>query len=100
MDGSALSKTALLAADELAERLKLEQVTAPLRQQGVEVITRAIYDPISPAEGVESYLRDSPGALVVVGWRPRSPLSQLVSRNTPATIIRYSPSAVLVVPLA
>ncbi len=78
----------------------LEQVTAPLREQGVEVVTRAIYDPISPAEGVESYLRDSPGALVVVGWRPRSLLSQLVSRNTPATIIRYSPSPVLAVPLA
>jgi nucleotide-binding universal stress UspA family protein len=77
----------------------LNKATAPLRAQGFDVLTRALYDPISPADGVESYLSGSPGAMVLAGWRPRSPLTRLVSRNTTATVVRHSPSPVLVVPL-
>jgi nucleotide-binding universal stress UspA family protein len=77
----------------------LAQATVHVREKGVDVVCRPIYDPISPAEGVYGYLKEAPGALAVAGWRPRPKLPRLVSKATTANIVRSSPSPVLVVPL-
>lgn len=77
----------------------LAQATVDVREKGVDVVCRPIYDPISPAEGVYGYLKEAPGALAVAGWRPRPRLPLLVTRGTTANIVRSSPSPVLVVPL-
>lgn len=59
-----------------------------------------LYDPISPAEGVRSYLyrRDDLAALVVVSSRARTGVSRLVFGSVAATIVHHSPSPVMVVP--
>jgi nucleotide-binding universal stress UspA family protein len=68
--------------------------------EGAAVSAVALYDPISPAEGVRSYLyrRDDPAALVVVSSRVRTGVSRLVFGSVAAAIVHHSPSAVMVVP--
>lgn len=50
----------------------LEDLVEPIRDQRPDVETVAVYDPISPAEGVRRYLRDDPAFLLVVSSRPHS----------------------------
>jgi nucleotide-binding universal stress UspA family protein len=76
----------------------LDELVGPLREEGVAVDARVIYDPISPAEGVRSHLRDEPAALVVVSSHARTGLTRLVFGSTAAAIVHHSPSPVLVVP--
>jgi nucleotide-binding universal stress UspA family protein len=77
----------------------LASMVEPTRGRGVEVLKSALYDPVGPAEGIGSYLEESPAALVIVGahHRGRRP-KQLALAGTPARIVRRSPSPVLVVP--
>ncbi len=76
----------------------LEELVQPLRDEGHVVETAAVYDPISPAEGVRQYLHDRPATLLVAGSHLRSGLSRLVSGSAAASIVRRSPAPVLVVP--
>jgi nucleotide-binding universal stress UspA family protein len=63
-----------------------------------DVEIRPIYDPISPAIGLCSYLVDRPASLVAVSSRARIGLERLVFGSTAAAMVRCSSSPVLVVP--
>jgi nucleotide-binding universal stress UspA family protein len=76
----------------------LERLVRPIRREGGDVKTLALYDPISPAEGMRAYLRDHPAALVVVSSHARTGISRLVFGSTAASIVYGSPSPVLVAP--
>jgi nucleotide-binding universal stress UspA family protein len=76
----------------------LEALVRPIRREGGDVKTLALYDPISPAEGMRTYLRDHPAALVVVGSHARKGISRLVFGSTSASIVYGNPSPVLVAP--
>ena len=76
----------------------LDSLVAPIRASGVDVATRAIFDPISAADGMRSYLREHPATLVVVGSRGRHGFDRLVFGSVAAGVIHGSPSPVLVVP--
>jgi nucleotide-binding universal stress UspA family protein len=62
----------------------------------VEAIVR--YDPVSVWGGLYRYLLDDPAALVVANTRSWTGLRRLVFGSVAATIVRHSPSPVLVVP--
>lgn len=68
--------------------------------EGSPVSAVALYDPISPAEGVHSYLyrRDDPAALVVVSSRARTGVSRFVFGSVAAAVVHHSPSPVMVIP--
>jgi nucleotide-binding universal stress UspA family protein len=76
----------------------LDRVVRPARAEGVTAVGIPVYDPIGPADGVRSYLEDSPAALVVVGAHHRGQPSEVALNGTPAAIVRRSSSPVLVVP--
>ena len=76
----------------------LDQVVAPAGGAGVEVVGVPVYDPVGPAEGVRSYLEESPATLVVVGAHHRGRNAEVAMGGIPAAIVRRSPSPVLVVP--
>jgi nucleotide-binding universal stress UspA family protein len=76
----------------------LDRVVRPARAEGVTAVVMPVDDPIGPADGVGSYLEDSPAALVVVGAHHRGQPSEVALSGTPAAIVRRSPSPVLVVP--
>jgi nucleotide-binding universal stress UspA family protein len=76
----------------------LEALVRPIRREGADVKTLALYDPISPAEGLRTYLREHPATLVVIGSRARRGLARMVFGSTSATIVHGSASPVLVAP--
>ena len=76
----------------------LEQVLAPAQGARVEVVGVPVYDPVGPAEGVRSYLEESPAALVVVGAHHRGRNEDVALGGTAAAIVFRSRSPVLVVP--
>jgi nucleotide-binding universal stress UspA family protein len=76
----------------------LESLVAPVRGAGPEVEALAIYDPISPAEGVRSYLEEQPVALVIVSSHARTGMARIAFGSVAASIVHHSPSPVLVVP--
>ncbi len=76
----------------------LRDVVAPLKAEGVDVRTQAVYDPISPADGVHAFLRDHPAQLVIVASRATVGIKRAVLGSTAAGIVSRSPSPVLVVP--
>jgi nucleotide-binding universal stress UspA family protein len=78
----------------------LDRLVAPLRAAGHTVETLALFDPISPADGLEAHLKNHPASLVVVSSRTRAGPARLVFGNVAAAIVRRSPSPVLVVPRA
>lgn len=67
---------------------------------GFEHGTRAlcIWDPISPAEGVRSYLRDHPVQLAAASTRGPTGLARAVLGSKAAAIVHHSPDPVLLVP--
>jgi nucleotide-binding universal stress UspA family protein len=69
-----------------------------VRRQGHKVDGLALYDPISPASGLELYLRDHPATLVVTASHARTGPTRIVFGSEAAAIVRRSPSPVLVVP--
>jgi nucleotide-binding universal stress UspA family protein len=75
----------------------LNQTVAPLRAEGHDVATLAVYDPITPADGVCGYLEEHPAALVVVGSHARSGVARLALGSVAAGIVHRSVSPVLVV---
>jgi nucleotide-binding universal stress UspA family protein len=78
----------------------LEAVVGLVRQEApdVPVATAAVYDPISPAEGVAVYLDEHPAHLLVVSSHARSGLARVVFGSVAADIVHRSPFPVLVVP--
>jgi nucleotide-binding universal stress UspA family protein len=76
----------------------LDAVVAPLRTAGASMGTQVLWDPISAADGVRSYLREHPASLVVVGTRARQGVARLVLGSVAANIVRNSPSPVLAAP--
>jgi nucleotide-binding universal stress UspA family protein len=79
-------------------RAYLDSVLGPAGGKGVAVAGVPVFDPLGPAEGVHAYLEDSPAALVVAGAHHRNRNSRASLSNTPAAIVRRSPSPVLVLP--
>ena len=61
----------------------LSSVTGSLGAAGTDVTTHVVWDPISPAEGMRTYLREHPAGLVVVGsrWAPRPHTSRVRQRR-------------------
>lgn len=76
----------------------LESMVDRARVRGVEVMARALDDPIGPADGIASYLEESPAALVVAGAHHQRQTPEAAFRGTTAAVVRRSPSPVLVVP--
>jgi nucleotide-binding universal stress UspA family protein len=76
----------------------LDRLTAPPRGEDVVVKSRAVFDPVGPAEGIRGYLQNSPAALLVVGRQLRRGRLHSRGARTAAAILGRSPSPVLVVP--
>jgi nucleotide-binding universal stress UspA family protein len=76
----------------------LDSVVAPFRGAGASVGTQVLWDPISAADGVRSFLRERRAALVIVGTHARRGVARLVLGSVAADIVRDSPSPVLAVP--
>lgn len=76
----------------------LESMVDRARRNGVEVMARALDDPIGPADGIGSYLEEFPAALVVAGAHHQRQAGESTLRRTTAAVVRRSPSPVLVVP--
>ena len=66
--------------------------------QAVQAVVR--YDPVSVWGGLYRYLLENPATLVVTNTRSWTGLRRLVFGSVAATIVRHSPSPVLVVPRA
>ena len=76
----------------------LVSLLAAADPRDIDVTTHVIWDPISPADGLRSYLRERPASLVVVGSRGRQGLARIVFGSVASGIVRTSPSPVLVAP--
>jgi nucleotide-binding universal stress UspA family protein len=76
----------------------LDAMVAPFRAGGVEVRTEVVYDPISPADGIRTYLEEHPATLVVLGSRARTGLARLAFGSVAAGVVYAGPSPVLVIP--
>jgi nucleotide-binding universal stress UspA family protein len=76
----------------------LATLVAPFITAGhaVEAVVR--YEPVNVWGGLYRYLVDHPAALVATNTRSRTGLRRLVFGSVAATIVRHSPSPVLVVP--
>ena len=81
-------------ADAYAARLgeKWKDVAA-------EVGTEVVYDPISPADGLRTYLDGSPAGLVAVTTHARTGLRRVLLGADAANIVHASTAPTLVVPL-
>jgi nucleotide-binding universal stress UspA family protein len=59
---------------------------------------RVIYDPVGPADGIVSWVREHSAVLVVVGTAAPTGVKRFVTGSTAAAIVRGCPTPVLVVP--
>lgn len=78
----------------------LDGLVAAANIDDVEVETVPIYDPISPAVGLEAWMRIHPAPLIVTGSHARTGLERLELGSVAAGIVRHCPAPVLVIPLA
>ena len=76
----------------------LGRLVEPLRADGHQVEPVVRYDPVSVWGGLYRYLNDHPAALVATNTRSWAGVRRLVLGSVAATIVRHSPSPVLVVP--
>jgi len=76
----------------------LDALVHPFRDAGRKLETVVVYDPISPSDGVCTYVRDHPAALLAVSSHARTGLARIVWGSTAAAIVNRSASPVLVVP--
>jgi nucleotide-binding universal stress UspA family protein len=77
----------------------LRSLVEPMSASGRVVATAPVFDPISPVEGVVTYVDARMPSLVVVGTRARSGVSRLVFGSASAGIVHRSPAPTLVVPV-
>ncbi len=78
----------------------LDGLVAAAKIDDVEIETVPLYDPISPAVGLEAWTRGHPALLIVSGSHARTGLGRLALGSVSAGIVRRCPAPVLVVPLA
>ena len=78
----------------------LEAMVAPVRGESGDVPLRTtpVYDPLSPADGVRTYLLDHPAFHLVVSSHARTGLSRVVFGSVAAAIVHHSTAPVLLVP--
>ena len=76
----------------------LDAVVQPARYEGHRLETLALYDPISPSCGLYGHLREHPATLVVAGSRAPTGLAHLVFGSVAGSLVRHSPSPVLILP--
>lgn len=78
----------------------LDRLVATWATDGLAVEAVPIYNPISPADGLERYLRDHPVELVALTTHARTGVQRLALGSSAAGIIQESPAPVLAVPIA
>jgi hypothetical protein len=71
---------------------------ASARLDAVEVEPRAIYNPISPVNGITVWVHEHRTMLVIVGTTAPAGLERLAKGSTAAAITRESAAPVLIVP--
>ncbi|HSS10127.1 MAG TPA: universal stress protein [Acidimicrobiales bacterium] len=76
----------------------LASLVAPFRAEGAKIRTEVVYDPISPADGIRTYLDDHPAMLVVLRSRARTGLARLAFGSVAAGVVHGSGSAAVIVP--
>ena len=76
----------------------LDTVVAPLRAAGRDVRTVPVYEPVSPTDGICSYIEDHPAALVGVCSHARSGLARIAFGSVAAGVVQRCRSPVLVSP--
>jgi nucleotide-binding universal stress UspA family protein len=76
----------------------LRTLVEPFRTDGHHVEPVVRYDPVSVWGGLYRYLNDRPAALVATNTRSWAGVRRLILGSVAATIVRHSPSPVLVVP--
>lgn len=76
----------------------LDELVQPARAAGHMVDTVAVYDPIGVWRGLYRHLSEAPAALLIVNSRVRPPAMRLMFGSVATSIVRHSPSPVLVVP--
>jgi nucleotide-binding universal stress UspA family protein len=74
----------------------LADAVRQLRDAGIGVDTLAVYDPVSPADGITSYIQDEPAVLLALASHARTGLDRLVFGSAAATVVARSLSPVLV----
>jgi nucleotide-binding universal stress UspA family protein len=78
----------------------LEEAVRPVRAQGYEIETKALYDPISPAFGLRRYLWEHATSLVAVSTQVPSGIRHPVLSHASAALVRQSLVPMLMVPSA
>jgi nucleotide-binding universal stress UspA family protein len=76
----------------------LRALLARARIDAVGLESRVLYNPISPVNGIVSWVHEHPTMLVVVGTAAPTGLERLAKGSTAAAITRESAAPVLVVP--
>jgi nucleotide-binding universal stress UspA family protein len=76
----------------------LDLAVEPLRDVAPSVRAMAVYDPISPAEGVCSYVEASPASLVAVCSHARTGIERVAFGSVTAAIVQRCHAPILVAP--
>jgi nucleotide-binding universal stress UspA family protein len=76
----------------------LEGLVKSWRNNGHDIDTQTVWDPVSPADGVCSYIDEQRTALAILGSRARTALPRMVLGSVSAAVVHRSPSPAVVVP--
>ena len=77
----------------------LERVAERCRDAAIAVDTHVVYDPISPAHGLQLYLNEHPAGLIALTTHARTGLRRALLGASAAAMVRWSTAPALVVPL-
>jgi nucleotide-binding universal stress UspA family protein len=77
----------------------VERVAERYRDAAVAVDTQVVYDPISPAHGLQTYLAEHPAGLIALTTHARTGLRRALLGASAAAMVRWSTAPALVVPL-
>lgn len=77
----------------------VEHVAERCRDAAIAVDTQVVYDPISPAHGIQTYLAEHPAGLIALTTHARTGLRRALLGASAAAMIRWSTAPALVVPL-
>jgi nucleotide-binding universal stress UspA family protein len=95
--GETVTVVTVAEPDRDAEAV-LAAAAGPVRERGPRLEALAIHDPIGPSCGLHQRLREAPASLVVAGSRAGEGLARLVLGRVAGTLVRHSPSPVLLLP--
>jgi nucleotide-binding universal stress UspA family protein len=76
----------------------LDRIATPARATVGAMEMAAVYDPISPVEGLKGFLNDRLPSIAVLSSAARTGLSRLIFGSVTANVVHMSPSPILVVP--